>query len=64
MKFVVEIELGNDAMRTGRHLGEALADLAGHIRHDIGAREPSFRDEGSIRDENGNKVGSWRFEPE
>lgn len=63
MRLVIEIEMGNDAMKTGTHAGTALLDLAGHIRHEIGRREPTYRDEGKIRDVNGNTVGFWRFDP-
>ncbi len=53
-RFTLTIELGNDAMRTRADVGRALAQLA---------RSPRFSgDEGKIRDENGNTVGSWRFE--
>lgn len=62
-RIVVEIELGNDAMKTGNHVGDALRDLGGYIRHDIGRNEPTCRDEGKIRDVNGNTVGFWRVDP-
>lgn len=62
-KFVVEIELGNDAMKTGNDVADAITRIASTIRHlegpdlDPGARR------GSIMDPNGNKVGVWRVDP-
>lgn len=62
MKFVLEIELGNDAMRTRQHIAEALKKVAsklttfptGQIRED----------EQSLRDVNGNRVGFFGFKDE
>jgi hypothetical protein len=55
MKFVLEVELGNDAMQTGSDVLNALSD--------------SLKDEetlplevgvgGRLWDENGNTVGKW-----
>lgn len=58
MKFIVEIELGNDQMKTPVHLSGALLALSRRIQ-DI----PSVRreDDGRIKDLNGNTVGSWKL---
>lgn len=55
-KFVVEIELGNHAMRSKRDVADALCRLAvrlGEIDGDPG--------EGIVRDLNGNTVGRYTF---
>ena len=52
MKFILEIELGNDAMRSCYHVAKALRDLAKRLK-DTGDME------GKIRDINGNTVGSF-----
>ncbi|MHB8565339.1 MAG: hypothetical protein ACYDDA_15730 [Acidiferrobacteraceae bacterium] len=60
MRFTLEIELGNDAMRTGADVGRALRhstdrDLSLRIDEDLDSR-----DSGTIRDVNGNTVGTWQ----
>lgn len=52
MKFVLEIELGNDAMRSCYHVAKALHDITKRLK-DTGDME------GKIRDINGNTVGSF-----
>lgn len=54
-EFSLRIELGNDQMRRGRHIAEALRALAERVEA-VGILQP---DEGKIRDANGNTVGSW-----
>ena len=55
--FRLGIELGNDAMQTPEDVADALRDIADRIeRGDLTG--------GGIRDENGNTVGSWDYEPE
>ncbi len=59
MRFTLEIELGNDAMRSGAHLETALHQIGTRVR----AALPGVitrEDEGRIRDVNGNTVGSWK----
>lgn len=57
MKFIVEIELGNDAMQTNRDVSKALRQVAKEVDHQ-GAmfRKPT---EFKIRDLNGNTVGRY-----
>jgi len=55
-QFSIKIELGNDAMRTRRDVVRVLRELAATI--DDGSK----REEGKIRDANGNSVGSWSFD--
>jgi hypothetical protein len=62
MKFTLEIELENDAMRTSTHLAKALRDVGERVR----AAMPGViraADNGRIRDINGNTVGSWQVKP-
>ena len=55
MKFVLEIKMGNDAMQWPRDVAEAIAGALPKIA------DPGAVSEGSIRDENGNTVGSWEY---
>jgi hypothetical protein len=62
MKLTIEIELGNDAMRTGRDVETTLRDVGTRVR----AALPGViarSDEGRIRDVNGNTVGRWAVTP-
>ncbi len=52
--FTVSIEFGNDAMQTGTDVADALDDIARKLR---GGYES-----GSVRDINGNTVGSWQLD--
>jgi hypothetical protein len=56
MKLVITINLGNDAMRTWRHVMSALRSAITKRSPD---REIELLDDGKIKDENGNTVGSW-----
>jgi len=56
MNFTLNIELGNDAMKTGVDLSEALK-LVAFRASALPEVEPG--DFGWIYDENGNKVGKW-----
>lgn len=61
MKFILEIELGNDSMQNWDDIECALID----VKHDVRelAEIPSLPSpgnyEGIIRDDNGNTVGRW-----
>ena len=55
-RFKLEIELGNDAMRTRADVIRALRRLATAIEM------TSKVDEAKILDINGNSVGRWSFE--
>jgi hypothetical protein len=59
--FRLMITLGNDAMLTRDDVSRALAALA--MRLADGPRQdgdrPFTEDEGGIKDDNGNTVGSW-----
>ena len=61
MKFVLTIKLGNEAMQTDGHIARALKDAAKSILS-YQDRIPEIGDSGSIRDVNGNRVGSWHVE--
>ena len=55
MKFTLEIELGNDAMRTARDLAETLIETDNKIRA-LGVKKANGS---KIMDANGNSVGYW-----
>lgn len=57
MKFILEIDIGNDAMRTRQDIATKLREVAKDIQN---FEFDSMR----ISDLNGNKVGQWRFEKE
>lgn len=54
-RFILEIEVGNEGMRTVEDLAQALL-LAGQKMNRVGTTDAS------IRDRNGNRVGSYRIE--
>jgi len=60
-KFILEIETGNDSMRTSRDISNALMEVAQKIRgdslHYLEMMSPK-----KIMDSNGNGVGSWMVE--
>jgi hypothetical protein len=58
-RFVLDIELGNDAMQTPDDVREALQRIC-HVDGTL-ANLTNFtdEDEGNIRDANGNRVGKW-----
>lgn len=66
MKFILTIELGNEAMQTQGDLVDALRNLAvvfgasDTVR--TRQREPQIGDSGPIYDANGNRVGGWHVE--
>jgi hypothetical protein len=65
MKFVVEIELLNDAMQTADDVAQALYSIADGIV-DITGSDPLEAHEGlfrNVRDGNGNTVGIWQVKP-
>jgi len=50
-KFTLQIELGNEAMQTPDDIADALQRTASHVQAGYG--------NGTIRDLNGNSVGSY-----
>jgi hypothetical protein len=54
--FRLTIILGNAAMLTPEHVADALRRVAGELDR-CGLPEEA----GSIRDLNGNRVGTWRY---
>jgi len=57
--FTVAIELGNDAMQEPNEVADALYRVARKLEND---GNWAYVDEGTIRDINGNTVGSWKLE--
>ncbi len=67
-KFILEIELGNAAMRSPRDVTRALIEVANGELRRYNREDLRDRREGAnqkkIYDLNGNVVGSWRFTPD
>lgn len=57
MKFTLEIELGNDAMRTGNDVAHVLNVLRQYFDINDGVIEAIYPH--GIRDTDGNTVGTW-----
>ena len=58
MRFKMEISLGNDAMHTAEQVAMALEAIAKRLRmYYPMSKEVQL----SIRDGNGNRVGSWEL---
>jgi hypothetical protein len=67
MKFILEIELGNDAMKTPEDIGNALAEAEYSLTHHGSVYDRYRTDlenipDGVILDISGNTVGSYRVE--
>lgn len=56
-KLVLEIELGNDAMRLPAHVAEALAAIAKQVPHVIMSKGIMTK----VKDVNGNTIGWWGY---
>jgi hypothetical protein len=59
--FKIEIRLGNDAMQTGDDVARALRKIAQRLATWVDGK-PTDTDHGAVMDDNGNKVGIWRFD--
>lgn len=57
--FVLRIELGNDAMKTGEDVAEALRGVAENISVPSDLEDGDY---GDVRDFNGNRVGSYEVQ--
>ena len=69
MKFELSITLGNDAMRTGNDVADALRRIVDRIQgpHAFGAdgqKLGSAIKGGTIHDLNGNRCGAWEIAQE
>lgn len=58
-RFVLEIDLGNDAMQDGRDIAGALMEVAGRIEDHGPFDTPRSPVVGTILDGNGSFVGRW-----
>jgi len=58
MTFTLKITMGNAAMLAYGDIADALRQTADKIGR---YAEPQQGDSENIRDENGNKVGSWKI---
>lgn len=61
-RFTLELELGNDAMKSAADIAEALLKTAAHVVEVIGDKDPKPAHSRSIHDVNGNTVGAWNIE--
>lgn len=59
-KLFLEIELGNDSMKTGSDLASALVKVADRLAGSRLHNNPGQK----ILDENGNSVGHWEVRDE
>ncbi len=62
MKFILEIELGNEAMKTGMDIATALERVASRFHNNYPFAEDLPGLVRGIMDANGNTVGSWKIE--
>lgn len=58
MKLIIEIELGNDAMRNNQDVKECL--LSSRLIGQTGSEDYTVGETGKLQDCNGNVVGNWR----
>ena len=58
MRFQLNLQLGNDKMRTSHHVAQALRKVAAIL--EAGHAHPE-EDEKKILDINGNSCGKWEF---
>jgi hypothetical protein len=56
-KFILEIEIGNEAMKSPANIAKALEAAAKQVPHVIPLKGGSTK----IRDDNGNTVGAWSY---
>ena len=63
MKFKLEIEHGNDGMRSNYHIGLVLKNIANKLFAFSNDKLPCELSE-KIIDYNGNSVGEWSFSNE
>ena len=57
MIFKLDIELGNDVMKSSAHVANALLEISRKVR----GRKLADGEGAKILDNNGNSVGRWRF---
>lgn len=62
MRFVLTLELGNDAMQTASDIARALRETASKLVQGGYDNVANVGDAGPIRDDNGNRVGGWHVE--
>lgn len=60
-EFTLEIEMGNDAMRSPGDVARALREAADEIENLVNHRNV-YGESGTFRDDNGNTIGRWEFE--
>jgi hypothetical protein len=66
MRFTLEVTLGNDECRTVAELEHVIAQAICQVRlahHNDGGAEVVRQTIHTVRDVNGNTVGSWQVKP-
>ena len=56
-KFVIDLDLGNDAMKLPQHIADALVAIAKQVPNVVIMKGISTK----IKDVNGHVVGSWSY---
>ncbi len=56
-KFVLEIDIGNDATLLPTYIAELLSDVVRQVPHVVMMKGASTK----IKDVNGNTVGAWSY---
>jgi hypothetical protein len=64
MKFTLEIEMNNDAMSEATDLAASLRDVARKLALESRVDDVVYLGSMTIRDINGNSVGSWKLSNE
>lgn len=62
MRFVLTIDIGNEAMTTAGDIANALRKTSQLIREGGYSHTPAVGDSGPILDDNGNRCGSWHVD--
>lgn len=62
MRFFININMGNDAMKSADDLANAIKKVADRIASEQYDIDPDDEYEVPINDDNGNTVGEWGFE--
>lgn len=64
MKFQLHIDLGNAAMQDNHDVAKALRSVAERLSKFISTGWSPYALDGTIKDDNGNTVGSWEVKPD
>lgn len=56
-KFVIDLDLGNDAMKLPQHIADALVAIAKQVPNVAMMKGISTK----VKDVNGNTIGTWSY---